>query len=314
MKAGAFLVSGVALLAAAAMAPPPAYADDAACFSASENEIGLRKQQKLRAALQQLVLCTAPSCPAEVKAECDRRVVELNAALPTIVIGATDPAGNDLSAVSVTLDGAPFASVLDGRAVPVDPGTHVLRFEAAGKPPVEKTIVAREGEKGRHINIVLGPAAVPGAAPVTSPAVMPPSTTATPAPTDLAAHGTWSTQKTVALVSAGVGVVAVGVGTAFGFVANGYASDQRANCTGLAPCTDHATALTDHSNSLAAGNVSTAMFIVGGVGVAGAITLWFTAPTGRKGGERAPAPAARLRFDPIVGPRIGGMMVGGAFE
>ena len=80
MKAGAFLVSGVALLAAAAMAPPPAYADDAACFSASENGIGLRKQQKLRAALQQLVLCTAPSCPAEVKAECDRRVVELNAA------------------------------------------------------------------------------------------------------------------------------------------------------------------------------------------------------------------------------------------
>jgi hypothetical protein len=195
--------------------PRVARADDAACFAANELEIGLRKQEKLRAALSQLALCGAPDCPSEVRLECERRALALNAAIPTIVVSAADGVGSDLSAVTVTLDGAPFTTVLDGRAVAVDPGSHTLHFEAKGRLPLDKAFVARENEKGRHIDVVL---VAPGEKPRAS----------APAP------GTWSTQKTLALVSGGIGVVAIGVGAAFGAISFSDASSRHSACSSAA--------------------------------------------------------------------------------
>lgn len=143
----------IAFLCAPAVARAAADAD--ACIAASESEIGLRKDERLRAALEKLAICAAPTCPQEVREECGRRAVALNAVLPSLVVAATDEAGNDLAAVIVTVDGAPFATALDGRPLPIDPGSHVLRLEAAGHPVVEKTIVVREGERERRIGVVL---------------------------------------------------------------------------------------------------------------------------------------------------------------
>jgi hypothetical protein len=290
----------------------PARADDAACFAASEAEVGLRKQQKLRAALGQLVVCGAPACPAEVRTECARRIIDLNAALPTLVLGAADAAGNDLAQVTVTVDGAPFATTLDGRALRIDPGSHTLHFEAPGKAPVDKTIVAREGEKDRHVNVVLAagvsrgagagvvvPVAA-GAVPV-GPAAEPPSK-----------GSSWSTQKTLAVTAAAAGVVGIGVGAVFGIVATSDGSTQKSDCS-ASSCTDHAGAVSAHNSSLSAGNVSTATFIAGGVLLAGGIVLWVTAP---KGGGESPTPVAlqRWRFDPMVSARGGGVMMSGSFQ
>ncbi len=58
---GALLM--LAVPGAAATVSKPARADAPACIAASDAEIVLRQQQKLRAALDQLVLCSAPSCP-----------------------------------------------------------------------------------------------------------------------------------------------------------------------------------------------------------------------------------------------------------
>ncbi len=306
-RGGALLA--LAVLGASATGTKPARADAAACIAASETEVGLRKQLKLRAALDQLSVCSAPACPAEVKAECDRRAADLNAALPTVVLGATDAAGNDLSAVTVTLDGAPFASALDGRALPIDPGNHTLHFQAAGKAPVDKTIVAREGEKARRVSVVLAVAAATSVV-ATGAATAPPSAVAPEAPNT---PSSWSTGKTLALVSWGVGVVGVGVGTAFGFIANSDASTQRADCSATTGCTNRQGALDAHSSSLTAGNVSTAMFIVGGVGVVGGIVLWLTAPKGATQ-EKAPATTTGWRFDPMLGTQGGGVMMSGRFQ
>src|SRR5579872_4668504 len=111
----------VAFAIAALVAPAVARADDTACIAASEQELTLRQQGKLHDALKQLAACADASCPDEVKAECTRRVAEVDAAMPTLVVVAQDGAGNDLSDVRVSVDGAPLLASLDGRPVSLDP-------------------------------------------------------------------------------------------------------------------------------------------------------------------------------------------------
>jgi hypothetical protein len=287
------------LVLASVTASIPARADERSCIAASENEVGLRKQQKLKAALEQLALCSAPACPGEVRTECDQRAAEVNAAMPTIVLGATDAAGNDLIAVTVTLDGVALATQLDGRALSLDPGEHTLKFAGNGVT-VDKTFVAKEGEKGRRITVVLDH----------HPAVVsPPVTPAAPAPVE--ARSTWTTQKTLALVAGGVGVVGLGLGTGFGVIAIADVNASKSDCPNGA-CTsssNHANAVSEHSTAGTMGDVSTAGFVVGGVGVAAALVLWFTSPKTEKGA----AAVRRFWVDPLVGTRSGVMTLGGSF-
>jgi serine/threonine-protein kinase len=100
-------------------------------------------------------------------------------------------------------------------------------------------------------------------------------TTPLPAPS---AGGGLGTQKILALVSGGVGVIGVGVGTAFGIIAISKKNNAQSICPG-AECPTQAGS-SDWSNAGSAGNVSTIGFIVGGIGLAGAAPLWFTAPRG----------------------------------
>jgi hypothetical protein len=276
--------------------PRTALADDAACFAASENEIGLRKEGKLREAIKQLTVCAAPSCPAEVASECGRRLIELNKALPTIIVSATDASGNDVAAVTVTVDGAPFATSLSGLSLPIEPGSHTLRFAAGGAPMVERTVVIKQGEKDRHINVTLGSSTAATSAPSTPPA------------------GAWSTQKTLAVVSAGVGVAGFVAGAVTGVIALSDTSATHSDCTPtLCSTQGHASALSEHSSASTMGAVSTAGFIVGAVGLAGAGVLWFTAPKGEKRSASA-LRSGPVRLQPIVGPGGGLVMMSGSFE
>jgi hypothetical protein len=163
------VVAGVVAFVGAGFADRPVHAADAArapttagCLAAAESSLALRSQHKLRDARAQLLICSAPSCPTDVRAECIRRVAEINTALPSVVFEAKDGDGNDLVEVTVTLDGQPLADRLDGPALVVDPGVHSFVFEASGQPPVRKQFVIREGDKDRRERITLGSvAAVP---------------------------------------------------------------------------------------------------------------------------------------------------------
>lgn len=105
-------------------------------------------------ARDELIVCSHKSCPSLVRKDCDRWRVEVEAALPSIVIAARDGSGADLVDVRVTIDDKPVLERLDGKAMPIDPGTHKLRATMAGRSPVEKTFVAREGEKLRSVDLV----------------------------------------------------------------------------------------------------------------------------------------------------------------
>ncbi len=137
-------------LAAAAQEPAEAEDNKAECAAAYAQTQRLRQAGKLGEALAQAVFCAQSSCPELLLADCTRWVSELEAGLPTIVFEATDAQGRLLEDVRLFVDGQLVLDHLDGRALPVDPGEHVFRFER-GTAVVERRAVVIEGSKAQHV-------------------------------------------------------------------------------------------------------------------------------------------------------------------
>jgi hypothetical protein len=283
---------GFAALAVVATARP-ALADDAACIAASEQSLTLRQQGKLHDALKTLAVCADAACPDEVKAECSRRIDGIGTAMPTLVLEAKDGSGNDLFAVTVTMDGAPLAAKLDGRPVSIDPGEHTFRFETAGQPPVEKKLVLREGEKDRRESVVLGPPAPAVAPPPAVPIAPPPST--------------WTTRKSLAVASGGVGLVGIGLGIVFGLYASSSQSREKSDCS-TSGCPSYPQGNEDYDTAKKDATGSMIAFIAGAAFLAGGAVLWLTAPTET---DARPATARRVRLAPMVVLGGGGFVLGG---
>jgi hypothetical protein len=275
----------------------PARADEAACIAASEDALTLRQQGKLHDALKKLSVCAEATCSSEVKAECTQRIAAIDAAMPTLVLGAKDGAGNDLYDVRVSMDGAALRGSLDGRPIALDPGEHAFTFETAGNAPVEKKLVLREGEKDRHESVVIGPVPAPPAVTPAAAALPPPTPTRTP----------WSPQKTLAVVSGGVGVIGVGLGVWFGAFAASSQSKEKADCAPTA-CSNRAQAIEDYDTAKKDATGSTIALVAGGALLAAGAVLWFTAPK-----EHGPRGASRIHLAPVVDTRSGRIIVGGAF-
>jgi hypothetical protein len=136
-----------ALNAASELAAAP----KAECVGQLDRAQSLQTARKLRDARASYVSCSAVTCPELVREDCSKSLVELDAATPSIVFSArTD--GHDVTDARVLLDGEAVASALDGHAVTLDPGAHVVRFERAGAGVSEVRLVAREGEKNRAVS------------------------------------------------------------------------------------------------------------------------------------------------------------------
>jgi hypothetical protein len=159
-RRGASLAASVALLSF--LSPTLARAEGngdpiEACVSAASEGQKLQRAGKLRDARATFLSCMKPECPAEVKHVCDRFLTSVEASLPTVILGATDGAGQDLFSVRVVIDGALTTESLDGKAMPIDPGPHVVRFERAGGAPTELRVLIREGEKNRALAVSFPP-------------------------------------------------------------------------------------------------------------------------------------------------------------
>jgi hypothetical protein len=298
------LALAAALVSTSASAADPTTPE---CLSANESSIKLQADHKLKDARTQALVCASASCPGEVRSECERRVAQVAGTIPSIIFEGRDGAGNDLSEVVVTMDGQPFAARLDGTAVELDPGPHAFTFEGAGAK-VDRSFVIREGEKGRRERIVFdtpagtSPAPTPGAAPASSGTGM----TSAPAQ-DLGAGstGSWSTQKTLALVAGGAGVLGLAVGTIFGLSASSKWSQAKSDCG--SGCGPNDPAQQEKSDAQSAGNVATVAFIAGGVLVAAGVVLWLTSP------KEAVRQGAGIAVAPNVDPQGAGLRVIGRF-
>jgi hypothetical protein len=267
----------LALLGAGVSTAPPARAGDPGigdCLLAAEASLKLRGEHKLRLTRTQLLVCSSPSCPSEVRQECMKRIDEVNAAAPTIVLAVKNGAGHEIAAVKVTVDGQVIADHLDGSALSVDPGAHEFTFETSGMPPLTETIILHEGEKDRRETVLLGGG--PGAAATKDGGV---ESSGSSEPDTSAAHeGTGSTQRTIGLVTGGVGIAGLAVGTVFGVLASSSWKSAENDCPAKAGCPSNA--VNERSTALTDATLSTVGFIAGGVLAATGVVLFFTAPKG----------------------------------
>jgi len=229
-----------------------------ACLDAVQKGQTLRDAHKLVEARDQFRVCARAECPDVVKGDCTTWVGELDKAVPTVVLAAKDGAGKDALDVTVSADGRPIASTLDGEAVAVDPGMRTFRFVRADGSTATEQVLVKEGDKLKTVAVVLSP----GPPPVSAPA---------PAPTPVPSPGApMSTQRLVAYVVGGAGIVMAGVGIGVGVAAKSEDSAAK-NETGLQ----------QYNDSKSAVNEGTAASVVLGVGAAVAaagVVLWLTAP------------------------------------
>ena len=122
------------------------------CLRALARETQDRRADRAR---DQLKICIRDACPTFVRNECTEWLAEVEASLPTVVLAARR-GDQDLDEVRVTMDGHPIADRLTGTAIPLDPGTHVFRFELEGSPPIEQRVLVRVGEKNRRVAVSFG--------------------------------------------------------------------------------------------------------------------------------------------------------------
>ncbi len=136
-----------------------------------------------KALLQQ---CGDPACGEFLEHQCTIGYARVSADIPSIVPSVTDAAGEPVVAVNVWLDDVLVAEEIDGLAIKLEPGLHVVAFETdADGVFARRKIVARQGERNRRIDVRLhAPARRPHRRAATPPpAVAQREPTGTPAPT-----------------------------------------------------------------------------------------------------------------------------------
>ncbi len=300
------------IVASLALSSSLAFADVTSdqCIDANAKAQGLRRDGKLTASRAQLQICVDTHCPAMVRDDCARRLDELDRLQPTIVFDGKDPAGGDVSAVVVTVDGRHWVDKLDGSPLAVDPGAHTFTFQAAGQPLVTRTLVVKEGEKGRIERVVLGtaPPSAPPAAVVV--AVAPGRDALSSSPPREPAHRL-GTRKVVALALGGVGVAGIAAGSVFGLLASSAWNSSKGACSQAScPASTRPQAVKDHDTAMTDGTLSDVAFIAGGALLVGGVALFFTAPAE----SDAPRDHAQgWRIVPLLGRRAAGLNLRGEF-
>jgi hypothetical protein len=200
-------LGALALALAAGAFCNTARADDVdACVSASEKGQDLRDQGHLRSARALFVTCAAERCPTVVQKDCAAWLSAVDAKLPSVSVHARDGTGRDLTDVRVLVDGETLATQLDGRAFDVDPGSHTFRFVTPGSPEATQTLVLREGEKSRPVDVTFGARPLPAENPATF------------------------SVPTASWVLGGLSVAAFGALAGFGYSAKSAVDEMRTTC------------------------------------------------------------------------------------
>jgi hypothetical protein len=234
---------------------------------------------------------TSGNAPREKEAR--KQADRLRPRLSYVVV-RVDEGAKSTPGLEVRRDGQLVGGAQWGAAIPADEGEHEVTASAPGRAAWRERVVVK-GE-GSTTSVTV-PALAEG--PTTTPAPVAAAADETPDAASTSKSGL-GTQRVLALVAGGVGVVGVGVGTVFGLQAKSRHDEAEKYCDG-AVCTDQR-GVTAGNDARAAGNISTIAMIIGVVGIAGGVTLWFTAPR-----ENANATTARVELG------VGRVQVEGTF-
>jgi serine/threonine-protein kinase len=201
--------------------------------------------------------------------------------------------------LELRVDGVALGSGSFGVAVPVDGGEHRVEASAPGKAPWQTPVSVKPASDAVRVSVP----ALADAAPVAGAAVATPAPAEPPPPSEPADSG--SGMRTAGLITAGAGVVALGVGTFLAFDAKSDYDAAKEKCTnGVCPAGPYQAS----EDARGQGTVATVVFVIGGAALATGAVLFFIAPSGSD--EKPPAAGPRIKR---VGFGPGNVMVGGEF-
>ncbi len=187
-------------------------------------------------------------------------------------------------------------------ALPIDPGKHTITATAPGKKPWTQKFDIDEDKKQHEITV----------AKLEDAPIEPKPKPDKPEPVTPPSDG--SINRILALVGGGVGVIGIGLGTAFGVIAMGKNDESLEHCLASDSNLCEPEGVTLRDEALTAANVSTAGFVIGGVGLAAGLVLWFTAPSAPEGDEAdKPLDSAAVRFVPAIAGDGGTMILQGTW-
>ena len=140
--------AAAAVALAGAILPRVAAADDGVnqCMSSYEAGQRLRREGDLVGAAAELLVCGGPACPVRMQGDCQRWLDDVERSTPAVVFRVRDANGAWLANVTASIDGA-APRRLDGRAIAMNPGDHVVVFQREGYRPLRTPVIVAEGEK-----------------------------------------------------------------------------------------------------------------------------------------------------------------------
>jgi hypothetical protein len=230
------------------------------------------------------------------------RAASLEPRLTRLTIRVVAP---DVVGLEITRNGALVGKAQWETAIPVDPGSYLVRAAAPSQLPFETRLeVKGAGEVFTVVVPRLTDAAETAAATVAGSTETPLAKVAEPVRTPAVAPRTTRLRTSnplqlVGLVSAGAGVIGMGVAGLVGWSARARYQDALGHCPG-GRCDAEATRLSTEAHAL--GNTGTWIFCVGAAVTVGGLVTWLVAPNGRPG-----APSVD------VGLGLGTLVVAGTF-
>jgi hypothetical protein len=290
------LIAGIALLL-----PLQASANMESCTQA--HAAGQREENAghLKEALASFQECASDSeCPLPIRNECTSLYSKVESRLPTLVFSVVDDRGNDVTDVRVSSNGASIANGLDGRPVAVNPGLHEFRFELPGGQELTKSVVVRQGEKDRIVNLTLPRNEFGTAEPARARGE-------TPVPADERSDKRLRVPL-ASWISYGVGAAALASWGAFGLVGRGKEQDL-VDCSPRCAATRHEDYDAMKRDYLIA---DISLGVAGAAVVAGTVLLFTMGRRSEARGEvAATAPKPALSLSPVALGRVGGGLVFG---
>lgn len=171
MTTSAIRASVLPALAALLFATPAAATDKADCAAALKAAQAEKTDGRLTKALADLATCSRPVCPKPTQKTCTDLAQAVTQSQPSVLFKVKDASGGPVTHVTVSVDDAVVATALDDKAIPLDPGSHAMKFESPGASTVEKQIVVEPETKGQVVAVALdvNPPEKAGAATVPAP-------------------------------------------------------------------------------------------------------------------------------------------------
>lgn len=210
---------------------------------------------------------------AERARKAEERRKALEPRLPKVTVDVPADAAA-VPGLSITRNGVPVLSMQWGKPVPVDLGVHQIEVTAPGMRPWTKGVELRA--EGESVVVTVEPPA-PIERPRDGGKAEPPPPPPPPPPRPS------STLRIAAFAGMGLGTAGLGVGAVLGGMALSRNSESDKYCDARDHC--NRTGYDLRKGAIALGNGSTAALVVGGVLLAGGVTLFVLSPSALKAKE-----------------------------